>query len=221
MDFPELMASRYSCRGFLADDIPPELLGCILATAQRTPSWCNTQPWSLRVLRGDGIRRVATELRSFVENDAGALSPDVDLPEYVGPYRDRRREAGFGLYAALGIERDDHGARRRAMLENYDFFGAPVALIVTVPQSLGTYGAVDVGAYITNLMNAAWDAGIASIALGSIGMYAGKVRELLGVPEAERVLCAVALGFADARHPANAFRTTRDGVSAFATEVTS
>lgn len=41
---------RHTCRAFLTDPVPLELLQEILATANLAPSGGNTQPWHLYVL---------------------------------------------------------------------------------------------------------------------------------------------------------------------------
>ena len=44
-----LLHTRYSCRAFLPEPLPRGTIEAILATAQRTASWCNAQPWQLTI----------------------------------------------------------------------------------------------------------------------------------------------------------------------------
>ncbi|TIC88954.1 nitroreductase [Nocardioides sp. GY 10113] len=204
------MERRWSCRAFRDEPLPDDLLTELLATAQRTPSWCNSQPWQVHLLGGDALAWFRTELAGRVAADPLGVASDLPLPGgYHGVYDERRRAAGYALYQSLGIDRSDKAARAAAMMENYDFFGAPNALIVTTDKAQGPYGAVDCGAYVTNLMNAALDRGVATIAQGAIGVYAGVVRDLLDLPEDRLVVCAVALGWPAEEHPVNGFRTDR------------
>ena len=46
------------------------------------------------------------------------------------PYQSRRRASGFGLYEALGIDRNDLQARERQNLRNLHFFDAPIGLLI-------------------------------------------------------------------------------------------
>ena len=48
-----LLAKRYSCRGFLAEPVADSVIERILAMAQRSPSWCNAQPWQVIVTKGE------------------------------------------------------------------------------------------------------------------------------------------------------------------------
>jgi len=78
----------------------------VFGLAQRTASWCNTQPWQVVVTRGGATRDLATGLAAHVA--ASPPSSDLDLPAgYSGVYDERRRTSGFALYASLGIERHD------------------------------------------------------------------------------------------------------------------
>ena len=52
----ELLGERYSVRAFQPQPVPRETIEHVLTTAQRTASWCNSQPWQVvdRERRGQG-----------------------------------------------------------------------------------------------------------------------------------------------------------------------
>ena len=50
-DFDELMNSRFSCRAFLTKEVDQKTIDQIIKTAQKVPSWCNSQPWKVSLLR--------------------------------------------------------------------------------------------------------------------------------------------------------------------------
>jgi nitroreductase len=128
--FETLLAGRYSCRGFLPQELPTELIERILAIAQRTPSWCNSQPWQVHITRGAATERFRQAL--YAHAASHEAEPDYPFPrEYRGVYLERRRECGFQLYEAVGVKRGDRAAGSRQTMENFRFFGAPHALIVT------------------------------------------------------------------------------------------
>lgn len=208
MDFEAIMTARHSCRGFGAEPVPDDVMERILAVAQRTASWCNTQPWQVHLVSGAARQRLAALLVEDVQT--APETPDLSMPEhYVGVYQDRRRAAGFALYEAVGVERADREGRARQALLNYEFFGAPHVAIITTDASQGTYGAIDCGGFVANLLNAATAEGVATIAQAAIAMRSGPVRGFLGLGDDRLVVCGVSLGYADPEHPANAFRTTR------------
>jgi nitroreductase len=203
-----ILNTRHSCRGFLPGPVPDDVLRRLFALAQRTASWCNAQPWQVHLLSGQARDSLSDRLTARVQ--AGPEKPDIATPaKYEGVYRERRRSSGFALYDAVGIDRDDPAGRFDQMLENFRFFGAPHVAIITVPVALGTYGVMDCGAFVANLLNAAEALGLSAIAQAAIAMYADTVREELDVATDRSIVCGVSLGYADPQHPANAFRTER------------
>jgi nitroreductase len=203
-----LLSRRHSCRGFLPTPIPRAVLERMLALAQKTPSWCNAQPWQVHLL--GGAARDALRDALLDATDTGAPAPDFPWPaRYEGCYDARRKACGYALYASVGIERGDRAASARQARENFRFFNAPHVAIVTTAKALGVYGAVDCGAYVNNLMLAAQSLGIASIAQAALGAHPAVVRECLGLSADRLVVCGVSLGHEDPAHPANGFRTDR------------
>ncbi|MFO1218011.1 MAG: nitroreductase [Burkholderiaceae bacterium] len=209
----QLATERYSCRGFLAEPLPRATIDRILAIAQRSPSWCNSQPWQLTVGSAAATERARRALLQYVAS-AGAPQPDLDWPhEYRGVYQQRRRECGLQLYQATGVARGDPQAANRQRLENFRFFGAPHVAIVTTEAPLGTYGTIDCGAYVCLFMLAARACGVASIALAALGAYPAFWREHWGIDPERRIVCGLAFGHEDPAHPANGFRTSRAAIA--------
>ncbi|MDA4084770.1 Nitroreductase NfnB [Mycolicibacterium hassiacum DSM 44199] len=204
-----VMAARWSCRAFTAEPVPDDTIHAILETAQLTASWCNSQPWQLAITRGEGTER----LRKALYTEACQRDPDTpDIPwprEYRGVHRDRRRESGFQLYSALGIERGDHERQQQQMRENFRFFGAPHVAIVHTDEALGPYGAVDCGGYVTAFMLAAATHGVASVAQAALGLYPSVLRRELELGDDRTIVCGISFGYPDPGHPANSFRTSR------------
>ena len=204
----QILDDRYSCRGFTSEPVPEETIDRILRMAQRTASWCNSQAWQVDLVSGQATAAFGKHLTDYVLSHD--MNSDLPAPErYDGVYGDRRRASGFGLYSALGIERSDQDARLHQMLENYRFFGAPHVAVITSDAGLGTYGAVDCGGYVATFLAAASSLGVATCAQAAIALYSDGVREHLGIPDDRLIVCAIAFGYADAEHPANAFRTER------------
>lgn len=219
VEFKKLLSERWSCRAYLPDPVPDAEMREMFAIAQRTASWCNTQPWQVFVTAGEATRRFGAGLTEHARTHTP--EPDLAAPEgYYGIYLDRRRECGFALYEALGIARDDKAARAEQSLKNFDFFGAPHVAVITTDRDQATYGAIDCGGYVANLINAATSLGIATIPQAAIAMHSPYVREHFALPDDRLVVCAVSFGYADLEHPANGFRTTRAEVDDAITVVT-
>lgn len=203
-----LLMARYSCRGFLPDPVPQSVIERMLLMAQRSPSWCNAQPWQVIVTTGAGTERFRAALSDHVTKTAA--EPDIAFPrEYRGAYLARRRACGFALYDAVGVKRGDRVASAVQMLENYKFFGAPHVAIITTDEALGTYGAIDCGAYVSNFLLAAQSLGVASIPQAALASHAKFVRDYFGISSDRLVVCGISFGYEDAKHKANGFRTDR------------
>ena len=204
----QLLRARHSCRAFLPAPVDDRTIERILAVAQLTPSWCNAQPWKVIVTRGAATESFRDAL--FEHTRTPQPQPDIPFPQdYHGVYRDRRRACGFELYDAVGIARGDREASGRQARENFRLFGAPHVAIVTSDAALGTYGAVDCGAYVTTFMLAAKALGVACIAQAALASHSPFVRAQFGIPNDRFILCGISFGYEDEAHPANSFRTSR------------
>jgi len=205
----ELLNERYSCRAFRPDPVPRPSIDRILTVAQRTASWCNSQPWQIVIASGEAKERFRKEI--YAEAASGAVEDgDFAFPrEYRGVYLARRRESGFQLYNTLGIPRDDKAAYAKQALENYNFFGAPHVAIVHTDEALGIYGAIDCGAYVGNFMLAAQALGLGSIAQAALARRSGLIRHHFKLGDDRRVVCGISFGFPYNGHRINSYRTMR------------
>ncbi len=209
----ELLGERYSCRAFRPDPAPRATIERILKAAQRTASWCNSQPWQVVIASGEAKERFRKEIYATVSSGA-PQDGDFAFPrEYRGVYLERRRESGFQLYNTLGIARGDKMAYAKQALENYNFFGAPHVAIVHTDEALGIYGAIDCGAFVGNFMLAAQALGLGSIAQAALARQSGLIRRHFKLGDDRRVVCGISFGFADHEHKINSYRTTRASLS--------
>lgn len=208
-----LLAERHSCRGFKPDPVSIATIQSIVALAQRSASWCNSQPWQVIITSGVGTQRYSHALQAAAAADRNlSPAPTADFPfleRYEGAYLARRRECGLQLYESVAIARGDEAAARQQLMENYRFFGAPHAAVVTTPAALGTYGAVDCGAFVSTFMLAAQAHGVATIAQAAIASFSDAVRAHFAISKDRLILCGISFGYEDQDHPANVFRTGR------------
>jgi len=207
-----LLAARYSCRAFKPEPVARVTIERVLAAAQKTASWCNSQPWQVGIFSGAAARSFGEDMYKAASERAPNVT-DFPFPrEYQGKYLDRRRESGFQLYNALGIPRGDKAAYNKQMLENFRFFGAPHVAIITTDEALGVYGAIDCGGYVSSFMLAAQAVGLATIPQAALAGHSDVVRRHLGVGADRRVVCGISFGYPDAAHLANSYRTNRAGI---------
>jgi nitroreductase len=211
--FDGLLRSRWSCRGFKDTPLPRPTVKRLLEMAQRTPSWCNTQPWRVTLTSGEATCRLAVALSEHQKSGA-ADQPDLPFPAaYRGEYLARRRECGYQLYGAVGIERGDRARSAAQGQENFRFFGAPHFALITTERDLGTYGAIDCGGYVSVFLLAAQSLGLAAIPQAAVAAYSPWLRDYFGLPNNRLVVCGISFGLADRAHPANGFQTNRAPIS--------
>jgi nitroreductase len=204
----ELLNRRHSCRAFLPESVPDTVLDSMLEIARRTASWCNTQPWQVTLTSGAGTDRFRRAMQDAARTQAGAS--DVPFPpDYQGVHLARRRESGFQLYGAVGVARGDRDASAAQALRNFDFFDAPHVLVLTVSKNLGPYALVDCGGWVANFLLAAEAHGVAAIAQAALASHSDLIRGYFKLPDDQAVVCGISLGYCDAAHPANSYRTSR------------
>ena len=208
-----LLGERFSCRAFRSDPVPRATIERILTAAQKTASWCNSQPWQLAIASGEATKKFRDAIYSAASSGKTG-SGDFPFPrEYRGVYLERRRESGFQLYNSLGIPRGDKAGYARQALENFNFFGAPHVAIVHTDEALGVYGAIDCGGYVTSFMLAAQAMGVATIPQAALAFQSALVRKHFGLGDDRKVVCGISFGFPDRAHKANSYRTNRAGLA--------
>jgi nitroreductase len=231
MEFLDTLSSRRSIRAFTPQPVAPELIEQLIRDAAHAPSWGNTQPYLLAIATGPVLAEISGELqRRFRKLEAirglpkalrplallfSGARPDGDyhtLIKYPPELMARYRKTGFGLYAALGISRDDHARRSEQMARNFRAFDAPVVLFVFSHGALGAYGVADTGAFVQSFALCAHDRGLGTCIQGALATWSGPVRRRFAVPKPYRLLCGIALGY-PADDPVNAYQPGRLPVS--------
>jgi nitroreductase len=219
VELEAILRTRYSARKFKPDPVPDATVRRILALAQCTPSWCNTQPWQLVITRGAATDRFRDAMHTHARSGAEP-TPDFAFPAaYEGIYRDRRKVCGVQLYQAVGIGREDRAAAAEQSLENFRLFDAPHVAIVTTEVKLGVYGILDCGLYLQSFLLAARDSGVDTIAQAALASYPDLIRRHFALPETRKVVCGISFGYAEPAHPINTYRTERADPATLATFV--
>jgi len=209
MEVQDAVAARRSVRGFLATPVDLDLLRRLVIAAARAPSGGNLQPWQVDIVAGEAINRLKQTMLARLAG--GPETPEYDIypKELVAPYRDRRFAVGEAMYERIGIPREDKVARRMWFARNFAFFGAPVALFVTVDRRMGPPQWSDLGMFLQTFMLLAVDAGLATCAQECWAVYPETVKAFLETHEERMLFCGMAIGYEDASEPANALRSER------------
>lgn len=210
--------SRKSVRSFLPLSVPRHTVEHILQVAARAPSGNNVQPWHVHVLAGEVKHALCSDILAAATNDPERHSAEYAYypSDWFEPYLGRRREVGFGLYEKLGIERNDLAARSQQMLRNYQFFDAPVGLLISLDRRLNTGSYMDLGMFIQNILLAARGQGLHTCAQAAFAWYHQIVRRHVPLADDDILACGIALGYEDREAPENSLQTPREPVAGFA-----
>ena len=214
----EAIMARFSARAFLDRPVPRETIGEILTLAARAPSGGNLQPWQVDILAGDALAELKARVAaSLAANPAGEGTEFAVYPPALGePWRTRRFASGEQLYAALGIARGDRPARLAQFAKNFEAFGAPVLLFVSLPRHFGPPQWAHLGMFMQNVMLLAAERGLATCPQEAWALVHRTVGGMLGLGEDRLLYCGMALGVADATDPINGWRTERVPLEEFA-----
>jgi nitroreductase len=218
MKVSEAIASRKTIRAFTPEPVPRATIEEILALAARAPSGGNLQPWRVHALLGEArdalVRRVA---------EARKTQPMDEQPEYhiyppalSEPYRTRRFRIGEAMYATMGIAREDKAARLKFFAGNWEFFGAPQGLIVTIDRQMQQGQWADLGMFLQNVMLLAREHGLDTCPQEAWAVFHRTVREYLAVPDNEMIFCGMAIGRADPHAAVNGLASERAGIGEWA-----
>lgn len=210
------IASRRAVRAFLPDPVDPALVRRLVELAAQAPSGTNMQPWRLRVLGPRTRTKLETALVAALDDPSPREEEYRYYPTtFREPYLSRRRKVGWDLYGLLGVAKGDHAGMRRQTEANLRFFGAPVALMLTVDRDLEIGSWLDLGAFIQTLLIAAQGHGLDSCPQAIFARFHQVVRRELSIPQGEVVVCGIALGRADPEAPANRLVPEREPVEGF------
>lgn len=196
---------RRSVRAFQDRPVNKALLQDILTKAQRAPSGGNLQPWQAVVVAGDKWSDVKQAVAARIAMGRDGQEPEYDIyPRgLIDPWESRRFGVGEGLYASIGIPREDRAARLGQFMDNYKGFGAPVMLFVHCSRIMGPPQWSDMGMWLQSLMLLAVEAGLTTCPQECWAMYGKTVRNTLGLDDGQILFTGLAIGYADEDAPIN------------------
>jgi nitroreductase len=203
MDVYEVIESRRAVRAFTDEAVPVEVLERVLATASRSPSGGNLQPWNVYVLTGAALTDL--KQRAMARVAAGDSGDEREFEMYPAhlksPYAERRAAAGAQRYRALDVAIDDDAGRRQAVEGNWDCFGAPAALFVFIDRDMGAAQWADLGMFLQTVMLLLRAEELHSCPQLAWSVYHRSVAEVVGAPPELMLFCGLSVGFEDVHVP--------------------
>lgn len=213
----DAIGSRRSVRAYRPDPVPREILEQVLALAARAPSGGNRQAWNAHVLTGAALTRVSSAIHEARKAGAAVADYEYYPAQWREPWLARKRKCGWDLYALAGVAKGDRAAGEAFHARNFDFFGAPVGLLLTLDHDAGQGAWLDLGIFLSHLMLAARGFGLSTCPQAFFAEVGNAVRESLPLPPGQILACGVALGIADEDAAVNTLVTEREPVAGFTT----
>lgn len=214
----DALKRRISTRAFLPTAVSEGEVRDLLDTARWAASGGNLQPWHVHVVAGEARQRVIDTVHERLE--AAPFEDESEFGAYPkklwDPYRTRRHELGEQMYEIMGIPREDKAARLNHLLQNFEFFGAPVGVFFSLDARMNPNQWGHLGMFIMAFMLAAEEKGLATCAQEAWMTRHRTIASTLGLPEDQRIWCGLALGHADPDAAVNTLRSERARVDEFA-----
>tara|TARA_R110002167_G_scaffold46366_1_gene138469 strand:+ start:1270 stop:1968 length:699 start_codon:yes stop_codon:yes gene_type:complete len=210
----EAINTRKAVRAFCNQPVSESLIREILTTALQAPSSGNLQPWKVYVVAGsERDHLVQAVIDCYAKNPSGE-EPEFNIyPQALTePYNSRRREAGEVMYSLIGIPRHDKERRLAQVGKNFEFFGAPVGLIITIDKQMEQMQFADLGLLMQNIMLLARERGLHTCPQAAWSMWQQTVRERLDIPDNELIFCGMSLGYADPNEVINNVKSSRENI---------
>ena len=210
MDILEGIHSRKSIRGFKQDPVPKDLLEKVLELGVRSPSAENGQPWSIVVVTGPTLDAIKEEnIQKLQAREP--FNPSVHMHIHSGVYKERHMRLASQLYGLMGIKREDKEKRKAWVQRGFRFYDAPTTIILTASDSLDESPTqFDLGCLTQTICLSALGFGLGTCITGQGVLFPEVTRKHCGIPESERLVMAIAIGYPDPDFPANSLESTRE-----------
>jgi nitroreductase len=212
MDVHETIQNRRSCRAYLTQEVPQEILTAVLQDAVCAPSAINMQPWEFIVVRGEERLRLSRALmKAYRERQVSCGPGNIEpLPEVVQHRRTKSFERLFPLLNQMGTDFNQFVNEG-----SLNFYNAPVAVILSLHRAFSHARFLDMGLTTAYFLLSACYHGLATCPIGIICAYEDTIKEVLNIRESHHVVLGIAVGYEDPKSVINEFRAPRDNLETF------
>lgn len=202
----DALQGRRSIRYFDGKPVDRKTIENILKDAQWAPSWANAQPWRAYVATGNTLARIRATHMNFVRSR---------VPSRPEMATEHREQWGMKAQGNMGDWWQDFqgslspGNNHEFPESQAELFNAPALVYLTAHRESPLWALYDMGAFGQSLMLAAHARGVDSMPAYEIVKYPQYVREIMEIPENERIVMGIALGYR-AKKKINDFRSNRE-----------
>ena len=216
----EAIRSRKSIRGYKPDMVPTDVLEDLLKIAAQAPSSRNFQPWKADIITGEVLEKIKfgneRQFYAGVAPHAEVLIENQQDEARNPVFRQRQIAVAKQLFRAMGIQKEDTRRRTEWSLRGFRFYDAPVAMILSSSDALAeSVMAFNIALFVQTLCLAAMDFQLGTCIAQQGISYPEVIRHYAGIPESERIIIGISIGYPDPNFAANDVLTGREPVNAF------
>ncbi len=216
MEFTAAIKGRRSIRKFKPQEVPKSVITEILEEARWSPSWGNTQPWTLCVLNGKTLEKFKEmNLKKTLAGEP--IASDVPMLEkWPDAMKARYGELGKVVLSAQGIARDDKAGREKYYKDMVRSFDAPCMILACISKdNLVEYQMLDIGILVQSICLSAYNKGLGTCLLAAAARYPAEIRKIAAVPNDQKIVVGIALGYPDESFTLNSFERSRAKLDEF------
>jgi nitroreductase len=215
MDAFEAIKGRRSIRAFRPEPVDQAVLHEILEAARWSPSYKNSQPWEVVVVSGKRKEELSEMLIGLLRQ-ARPFNPDLPHPQRWPERETKRIERLVSSRGAIrNLPQDEKEAQRLVQEANFSFYRAPHVLFLHQSKDLSMWSLFDLGLFAQTLMLSAYAKGVHSVPQAFVTLYAKEIKEFLEIPQSQRLIIGISMGYPDTSSPEYSFRSERDPVDTF------
>lgn len=212
MDILDAIHQRKSIRGFKSDPIPKEILQKVLELGIRSPSAENGQPWEITIVAGEALDEIR-RLNIQKLNAREPFGPEVQMHLHAGIYKERHMKLAAQLYGLMEINREEKEKRAAWVQRGFRFYDAPAAIILTASNTLDESPTqFDHGCLTQTICMAALGYGLGTCIAGQGVLFPEVARQVCKIPDSQRIVMSIAIGYPDPDFPANRLQSTRESL---------
>ena len=215
MELFQCIEQRKSCRAFIQKEVDHDIIVKILKAANRSPSYRNSQPWEVFVVRGKKKEALAEKLLDAAATGISP-TPDIPAPQEWPDAHDKRMKEHFQMrFKDTGIDPGNETRMREVLSMNLKFYDAPCVIFIGMDKSLTTWSIFDLGIFVQSILLGLEAEGLGGCPQASPTRYADIIRNELGIPGMFSIILAISLGYPDPDSPANKYQSKRKDINDF------
>jgi nitroreductase len=215
MELTDGIETRRSVRGYEVTPVPRGVIENILDMSRNCPSNSNSQPWEVAVVSGNTKRELSEILRTLAASKTAPHPDYTESRQWTPEMEQRAKQHYVNRYRVPGLENISEQQKFDLRLQNFDFYGAPCALLLFMDDRLGLWSIYDMGLLSQTICLAAHALGLGTCLQASTTYYPDAVRDFLKIPKTKKLLIGIALGYPDYDKPLNTYRSRKKELTEF------